>query len=54
MKELITIVIPCFNEKESLPELIKKIQDLTIDINFIIVDNIFLKIKEKINIDRVA
>ena len=39
MKELITIVIPCFNEKESLPELIKKIQDLTIDINFIIVDN---------------
>jgi len=36
---LLTIVIPCFNEKESLPFLIKKLNQVSEKINFIIVDN---------------
>ena len=36
---LLTIVIPCYNERESLPLLIEKLNDLSEKINFIIVDN---------------
>ncbi len=36
---LLTIVIPCYNERESLPLLIEKLSDLSKEINFIIVDN---------------
>lgn len=35
----LTIVIPCFNEVESLPTLIKSISGLNKDINFLIVEN---------------
>ena len=36
---ILTIVIPCFNEEESLPELIKNIKKLSEKINFLIVEN---------------
>ena len=36
---LLSIIIPCFNEKESLPELINKLEMLNSNINFIIVEN---------------
>ncbi len=35
----ITIVIPCFNESRSLPELIKQLKNIDSDFNFILVDN---------------
>ena len=35
----ITIVIPCFNESQSLPELIKQLKNIDSDFNFILVDN---------------
>tara|TARA_B100001996_G_scaffold196150_1_gene150264 strand:+ start:2059 stop:2757 length:699 start_codon:yes stop_codon:yes gene_type:complete len=36
---LLTIVIPCYNERESLPLLIEKLNELSDKINFLIVDN---------------
>jgi len=36
---LITLVIPCYNELESLPTLVSKIQNSNNNINFLIVDN---------------
>ena len=35
----LTIVIPCFNEKESLPDLIKNLKILNNKIKFLIVEN---------------
>lgn len=35
----ITIVIPCYNESESLPELISQLKKVSLDFNFILVDN---------------
>ena len=35
----ITIVIPCFNESESLPELINQLSNVTSKFSFILVDN---------------
>ena len=35
----ITIIIPCFNEAESIPELIRKLSLINDDFNFLIVDN---------------
>ena len=35
----LTIVIPCYNERESLPLLVEKLNDLSEKIKFIIVDN---------------
>ena len=36
---ILTIVVPCFNEEESLPELIKNIKILNKKINFLIIEN---------------
>ena len=36
---LLTIVIPCYNERDSLPLLIEKLSPLSKKINFIIIDN---------------
>ena len=35
----LTVIVPCFNEGESLSELIKQIREVSLDIIFIIVDN---------------
>ena len=35
----LTIVIPCYNEVESLPELIRQIKSVKLSCNFILVDN---------------
>ena len=35
----ITIVIPCYNESDSLPELIRQLKKVSLDFNFILVDN---------------
>ncbi len=35
----LTIIIPCFNESESIPELIKELNKLNKNINFLIVEN---------------
>ena len=35
----ITIVIPCYNECDSLPELIRQLKKVSLDFNFILVDN---------------
>ena len=35
----ITIVIPCYNEAESLPELLKQLDQVNTNFNFILVDN---------------
>ena len=35
----ITIVIPCYNESDSLPELIRQIKKVSLDFNFILVNN---------------
>ena len=53
----ITIVIPCFNEEESLPKIIENIIPYTNSINFLIIDNgstdnskaYLTKIKNKLN-----
>ena len=36
---LLTIVIPCYNERDSLPLMIEKLSPLSKKINFIIIDN---------------
>lgn len=53
----VTIVIPCFNEEESLPKIIEKIIPYTNSINFLIIDNgstdnsktYLTKIEDKLN-----
>ena len=35
----ITLVIPCFNEHESLPTLIKELEKVDRNISFLVVDN---------------
>ena len=37
--KLLTLVVPCYNEVNSLPKLITKIKEVDKNINFIILDN---------------